>query len=80
LLLPAMSSDQSRAVGPQKVNWQALKDWIASKEAYEREHPGEPAPMSPPELQAIALLLPPPLVENEPDLGNRNWIGLLQRQ
>jgi len=75
-----MSSDRDRVASPQRVNWQLLKDWIATKEAFEHENPGQPAPMSPPELQAIALLLPPPLVESEPDLGNRNWIGLLQRE
>jgi len=61
------------------VPWQALKHWIEGKEQWEREN-GRPAPMSPPELQAVALLIPPPLVQSEPGLGNKNWISLLQRE
>lgn len=65
--------------GETYVPWQVLKDWIAKKEAYEKEH-HRPAPMSPLELQAVQLLIPPPMVELEPDIGNKNWIGLLQRE
>ncbi|OLN94007.1 hypothetical protein CCHL11_03408 [Colletotrichum chlorophyti] len=58
-----------------RVDWAALKSYIARKENYEAQN-GEPAPLSESEISAIAVLLrPAPLPE--PDLDGRNWLGHL---
>ncbi|KAK1640555.1 hypothetical protein BDP81DRAFT_458655 [Colletotrichum phormii] len=59
----------------QRVDWSALRSYIAGKEAFEAEH-GRPAPLTDHEVSAIAILLRP-APRPEPDLGKTNWLGLL---
>ncbi|TEA16200.1 hypothetical protein C8034_v001182 [Colletotrichum sidae] len=68
--MPAASS-------PQRVNWAALKAFIADKESFEART-GCPAPLTEQETAAIAILLRPP-PRPDPELGSQNWIGLLNR-
>ncbi|CCF44254.1 hypothetical protein CH063_13713 [Colletotrichum higginsianum] len=59
----------------QRVDWAALKSFIADKERLEAET-GRPAPLSETELSAIAVLLRP-VPRPGPEIGGQNWLGLL---
>ncbi|KAF9874078.1 hypothetical protein CkaCkLH20_08450 [Colletotrichum karsti] len=63
------------AANAPRVDWAALKAWVAEKETYEAQH-GHPAPLSEEQATAIAILLRPP-TRPEPTLGTQNWIGTL---
>ncbi|KAK1523221.1 hypothetical protein CPAR01_14074 [Colletotrichum paranaense] len=65
----------SNGTAVQRVDWSALRAYIAGKEAFEAEH-GRPAPLTDHEVSAIAILLRP-APRPEPDLGKTNWLGLL---
>ncbi|KXH40949.1 hypothetical protein CNYM01_14051 [Colletotrichum nymphaeae SA-01] len=68
----------SNGTAVQRVDWSALRAYIAGKEAFEAEH-GHPAPLTDQEVSAIAILLRP-APRPEPDLGKTNWLGLLNRE
>ncbi|KAK1980473.1 hypothetical protein LZ30DRAFT_594686 [Colletotrichum cereale] len=70
-----MSAPSLTGAPAQGVDWAALKSYIAEKERFEAEN-GRPAPLSEAEAEAIAVLLRPPL-RLDSDLGNENWLGLL---
>ncbi|KAK7435393.1 hypothetical protein Landi51_13069 [Colletotrichum acutatum] len=71
-----MAKDSSaNSTAAQRVDWSALRAYIAGKEAFEAEH-GHPAPLTDHEVSAIAVLLRP-APRPEPDLGKTNWLGLL---
>ncbi|KZL84618.1 rRNA-processing protein [Colletotrichum incanum] len=70
-----MSAPSPNGVPAQRVDWAALKSYIAEREHFEAEH-GHPAPLSETELSAIAVLLRP-VPRLDPELGSKNWLGLL---
>ncbi|KAI8222843.1 hypothetical protein K4K54_006561 [Colletotrichum sp. SAR 10_86] len=70
-----MSNSTPTTAQVPRVDWAALKSWIAQKEAFESQH-GQPAPISDEEANAIAVILRPP-PRAEPTLGGQNWIGAL---
>jgi hypothetical protein len=66
-----------------KVNYRALKDWIAELEAYEATT-GKPAPLTPAQSKAIAELSraaqgPNPLTVNV-DIGDKDFFGVINRK
>lgn len=62
----------------ERVDWAALKSYIAAKEAYETQS-GQPAPLTDDEYAAIAVLLRP-APRPDPDLGTKNWISFINRK
>ncbi|GKT43998.1 uncharacterized protein ColSpa_04179 [Colletotrichum spaethianum] len=70
-----MSAPSPNGTPAQRVDWTALKSYIAEKERFEAEN-GHPAPLSETELSAIAVLLRP-APRSDPELGSKNWLGLL---
>lgn len=73
-----MPNSSANGSGAQLVDWEALKSYIAKKEAYEAQN-GRPAPLTDAELSAIGVLLPP-APPREPSIGDHNWVGLLNRK
>ncbi|KAL2881349.1 hypothetical protein SGCOL_003299 [Colletotrichum sp. CLE4] len=71
----AGGDSSTKGTTAQRVDWSALRSYIAGKEAFEAEH-GRPAPLTDHEVSAIAILLRP-APRPEPDLGKTNWLGLL---
>ncbi|GKT53298.1 rRNA-processing protein [Colletotrichum tofieldiae] len=70
-----MSAPSPNGAPARRVDWAALKSYVAEKERFEAEH-GHPAPLSETELSAIAVLLRP-APRLEPEVGSNNWLGLL---
>ncbi|TKW49651.1 hypothetical protein CTA1_4284 [Colletotrichum tanaceti] len=70
-----MSTPSPNDAHAQRVDWAALKSFIADKERLEAET-GRPAPLSETELSAIAVLLRP-APRPGPEVGGQNWLGLL---
>ncbi|GJC86530.1 hypothetical protein ColLi_09368 [Colletotrichum liriopes] len=70
-----MSAPSPNGAQARRVDWAALKSYVAEKERFEAEH-GHPAPLSETELSAIAVLLRP-APRLEPEVGSNNWLGLL---
>ncbi|KAF6842452.1 hypothetical protein CMUS01_03096 [Colletotrichum musicola] len=68
---PTISGSPAR----ERVDWVALKSYIAAKEAYETQS-GQPAPLTDDEYAAIAVLLRP-APRPDPDLGTKNWISYI---
>lgn len=62
----------------ERVDWNALKSYIAAKEAYETRT-GDPAPLTEDEFAAIAVLLRP-APRPDADLGTSNWISFINRK